>query len=258
MNEHLIKLPEGYGLSAFGEIDSTNEEARRIGEAAVAAGSLVQPRWIVAEKQSAGRGRGGRKWEDATGNLLCTLLIDPACAAAQAAELSFVTGLAVADTVDALLGRADARLKWPNDVLLKGAKTSGILLEAAGTGAPQPAWLAIGIGLNLKWFPEGTPYPATCLADHGADASIEQGLSALSAAMHTRIEEWRAGGFAAVRASWLQRAQGLGGEITARLPNETITGQFEGMDENGALLLRPATGGEIRAITAADIFFGAA
>ncbi len=256
MNKDLITVPAGYLLASFDEIDSTNEEARRLGDAALAAGQDIHPTWIVAERQSAGRGRHGRKWEDATGNLLCTLLIDPKCAPAKASELSFVTGLAVADAVDSLLGAFKAEIKWPNDVLLDGAKVSGILLESAAGSDGAMGWLAIGVGINLKWFPDGTPYPATSLKAHGADISIEQGLSAFAAAMEARLQDWRTEGFAPIRAAWLKRAKNLGGTITARLPGETLEGTFEGMDADGALLLKLGTDGPIRAITAGDVFFG--
>ncbi|MGB1087396.1 MAG: biotin--[acetyl-CoA-carboxylase] ligase [Alphaproteobacteria bacterium] len=257
MEEKLISLPQGYDLAAYDEIDSTNEEGRRRGDVALAAGNSVNSTWIIAERQSAGRGRQGRKWEDATGNLLCTLLIDPACGPAKASELSFVTGLAVADAVDDLLGDPAAELKWPNDVLLEGAKVSGILLESAAGSDGALGWLAIGIGLNLKWFPGDTPYPATSLKAHGANIALEQGLTAVAAAMEARLQMWRREGFAAIRQAWLGRAKNLGGQITARLPGETVEGQFAGMDENGALLLKLGATGEIRAITAGDVFFGA-
>lgn len=256
MNTDLITVPGGYRFASFDEIDSTNEEARRLGDAALNAGGAIHPTWIVAERQTAGRGRHGRKWEDATGNLLCTLLIDPKSGPAKASELSFVTGLAVADAVDSLLGAPLAEIKWPNDVLLGGAKVSGILLESAAGGDGTLGWLAIGVGLNLQWHPEGTPYKATCLKAQGVDISIEQGLSALAAAMEARLTMWRAQGFSAIRVAWLARAKNLGGTITARLPGETLQGTFQGMDESGALLLQTETGGPIRAITAGDIFFG--
>ena len=239
--------PEGYGLTEFEEIDSTNEKARRLGEA-----GAPMPQWLRADKQSAGRGRQGRKWEDATGNLLCTLLLDPKCAAPKAAELSFVTGLAVADAVDALTGTNAARLKWPNDVLIDGAKVSGMLLETASAqvGEKLP-WLAIGIGINLAWAPDNTPYPAAHL---GGTATPSEALEALATSMDARLNEWRLSGFGAVRKAWLARAHNLGQEITARLPGEEVTGTFTGLHDDGALSLTLADGTK-RAITAGDVFF---
>src|SRR5262249_47981168 len=139
-------LPAGYELASFDDIDSTNEEARRR-----AGAGARGPLWIWAQRQTAGRGRRGRAWESPLGNLSCTLLFAPHATAAAAARLSFVASLAVRDLVAELLPDAEVKVKWPNDVLLDGRKTSGILLESAGeTGSGDLPWLAVGIGVNLR------------------------------------------------------------------------------------------------------------
>ncbi|MEN6541129.1 biotin--[acetyl-CoA-carboxylase] ligase, partial [Parvibaculum sp.] len=106
-------LPTGISLRAFAEIDSTNEEAKRLGEA-----GEPGPIWITAERQTAGRGRRGREWVSPSGNFMGTLLLRPQANPRKAAELSFVAALAVHDAVDGLLSpalRPDLKLKWPND-----------------------------------------------------------------------------------------------------------------------------------------------
>ena len=140
----MIAWPQGYGLKRYDEIDSTNEEARRL-----AAAGEVGPLWLTATRQTAGRGRRGRSWEMAEGNLAATLLLRPDRPQGEWAQLSFVIAIAAADT---MAGFANARiaLKWPNDVLADGKKLAGILLETAN--GPSPA-LAIGIGVNLAHFP---------------------------------------------------------------------------------------------------------
>jgi BirA family transcriptional regulator, biotin operon repressor / biotin---[acetyl-CoA-carboxylase] ligase len=235
----------------LGEIDSTNEEAKRRAQAGDAGGL-----WILAERQSAGRGRRGRVWESTAGNLMTTLLLRPEAPAAKCAELSFVAGLAAVDAFEALGGR-DVQLKWPNDVLIGGAKAGGILLESSGAASDRLDWLAIGFGLNLAWAPRETPYPATALAEHVALAATpEQALTALAGAWANWFTLWTGHGFAPIRDAWLSRARGLGEPIVARLGNTEIEGVFEDLDPTGALVLRTTSGH--RTIAAGEVFFGRA
>jgi BirA family transcriptional regulator, biotin operon repressor / biotin---[acetyl-CoA-carboxylase] ligase len=251
-----IVLPAGYTLSRHDEIDSTNEEAKRL----AAAGS-PGPVWIVADRQTAGRGRRGRAWTSPTGNLMCTLLLRPGCGPAEAGELSFVAGLALHDAASALLPDdvvQNVKLKWPNDLLIDGKKASGILLESESVGGINVSWLAIGIGLNLAHYPDDTPYPATSLKaeSKGSSYPVERALTALAAAFDRWYAIWQQpGGFEAVRKAWLQRAQGVGEEITVRLADETLVGVFQDLSTEGALQLKLPTG-EFLAITAGDVFFG--
>ena len=245
-------VPEVAPIRWFDELDSTNAEARRLAEAREAG-----PLWIAARRQTQGRGRRGRAWETAAGNLAATLLTATDRSPAEAAQLSFVAGLAVADLTSGFAD--DVALKWPNDVLLAGAKLAGILIES-GRRAGGGLWLAIGVGVNLADAPEIPGYPATALARHlrpgvqppGPEAALE----ALAAAMARRIAEWSGRGFEPVRRAWLQRAFGLGQACVARLGDgAALEGVAEGLDEDGALVLRLASG-ELRRITAGDVFFG--
>ena len=139
--------PPGHALRHFKEIDSTNEEARRL-----AAAGVQGPLWILADRQSKGRGRRGREWHSLAGNLYATLLLNPVSRIAQCAQLSFVAALAVGDLVARYAPLAVPELKWPNDVLADGRKIAGILLETSGMDAGAPDWLAIGFGVNLVWY----------------------------------------------------------------------------------------------------------
>ncbi len=242
----MIAWPQGYGLKRYDEIDSTNQEARRL-----AAAGEMGPLWLTATRQTAGRGRRGRSWEMAEGNLAATLLLRPDRSQGEWAQLSFVIAIAAADT---MAGFANARiaLKWPNDVLADGKKLAGILLETAN--GPSPA-LAIGIGVNLAHHPEGTEFPAISLAALGTKIpSTDVALAALAASFVKWYEIWRAQGFDAIRQAWLARAAGLGSRIRARLATEERSGMFEGIDENGALLLNEGFG-RASVLPAADIFF---
>jgi BirA family biotin operon repressor/biotin-[acetyl-CoA-carboxylase] ligase len=244
------RVPAGYSVASFDEIDSTNEEARRraaLGERG--------PLWIWARRQTAGRGRRGRAWESPEGNLLATLLIAPGVPAPEAARLSFVGALAVYDLAAAYAPRAAVRVKWPNDVLIDGRKVAGILLESSGQeGVDALPWLAIGIGVNLVSAPASTHHPATFLGAHGAAPSPAEALATLADAWETRFRVWRVSGFAAIREAWLDVAAGLGSPIEVRLPGETLHGRFETLMPDGALSLILPTGTR-RAVTAGEVFF---
>ena len=235
--------PAGYRRKDYAELDSTNEEARRLAEA-----GEHGPLWISAAQQTSGRGRRGRAWDMAEGNLAATLLLRPEAAPVVTGQLSFAAALSAAEMVQHFAPAAAITVKWPNDVLAEGRKIAGILLEG-GTG-----WLAIGIGVNLAHHPEGTAFPATSLPQLGiAPPSCDQALGLLAARFAHWYDAWMEKGFETLRAAWLKRASGLGAPITARLPNETRQGVFEGIDASGALLLNEGTG--VRAIAAGEVFF---
>jgi BirA family biotin operon repressor/biotin-[acetyl-CoA-carboxylase] ligase len=242
--------PAGYGLHHCTEIDSTNAEARRM-----AATGVPAPIWICADRQSQGRGRRGRVWDSPTGNLAATLLLRPEKPVAECAQLSFVGALAVAETVTRYAPVADVRLKWPNDVLADARKIAGILLESASDASTSPAWLAVGIGINLTSHPQGTEFPATSLSGLSVESpSTSDALTALARAWARWYEIWTEQGFEPVRDGWLARAAGLGARIRARLGGGETSGVFEGIDGSGALLLRERPD-RLRAIAAAEVFF---
>ncbi len=243
--------PVGYALKEFESIDSTNEEARRL-----AVAGERGPIWIMAARQTAGRGRRGRVWESPSGNLAASLMLRPGRPAGDCAQLSFVAAIAACDMIAGFAPGAEVRVKWPNDVLANGAKIAGILLEASSSGADIPAWLAVGIGANLAHHPTDTEFPATSLAALGVTVPPPRdALLHLAASFAKWYESWRADGFAFIRDAWLARALGLGTRIRARLQNEELSGVFEGIDGGGALLLG-MTAGRTRTIAAGEVFFG--
>jgi BirA family transcriptional regulator, biotin operon repressor / biotin---[acetyl-CoA-carboxylase] ligase len=238
----------GFGHIHLPIVDSTNAEAfRRRGDRL----------WITGGAQTSGRGRRGRDWTSPPGNLYASLRLEDPAPSRRAAELCFVAALALSDAVAATAPRAGAQLalKWPNDVLIGGAKVAGILVEAVHEADRFAA--AIGCGVNIAHHPEGLAYPVTHLAatDKPVDAALL--FSALSDAIALRLDQWRAGdGFIETRSDWLSRAAGLGRPVKVRLPDREIEGVFEALDEEGALILREAGGGR-RPISAGEIFFAA-
>jgi len=238
------------------EIDSTNAEARRRGEAGETANH-----WIVARSQSAGRGRRGRNWESEGGNLFATLLLLTPKPPAEAAQITFVAALAVADLLDAFAAPGSVSIKWPNDVLIAGHKAAGILIES-GAHASGALWLAVGIGVNLAHAPEGTERPATSLAAHLRPAiayppPVEAAATVLAEAFAAWLDRWERFGFQPVLDAWTARTSGLDGPCVARLGHETVTGVADGVAPDGALRLRTADG-TLRLISAGDVFFGEA
>ena len=238
--------PQGYLKKVYAELDSTNEEARRLAESGAAEHG---PLWIMAERQTRGRGRRGRAWQTAPGNLAATLLLHPDAPKAAIGQISFAAALAAAEMAANFAPHAAIAVKWPNDVLADGKKLAGILLEG-GSG-----WLAIGIGVNLASHPEGTEFPATSLAQLGIAApSADEALTVLAARFAHWYDVWMRDGFETLRAEWLARAVALGAPIRARLAgHETREGVFEGIDASGALLLNE--GGRVSAIAAGEVFF---
>jgi BirA family transcriptional regulator, biotin operon repressor / biotin---[acetyl-CoA-carboxylase] ligase len=223
----------GVRLQAHDEIDSTNAEALRLmrqGEHG--------PLWITAERQSAGRGRRGRTWISVPGNLHASLLLTDPGPVEHWPQLSLVAALAVHDAVVEVAPeiRPMLELKWPNDLLLAGAKFAGILIE--GEGKEEEGAVAIGIGINCTAHPAGTSYPATDLAAGGASVTAAALFAALSVKMPGRLAQWNRGnGFATIRADWLARAAGLGESIRIGLADRELIGRFEGLDDAGCLVL---------------------
>jgi BirA family biotin operon repressor/biotin-[acetyl-CoA-carboxylase] ligase len=238
----------GYRLATYDTLPSTNAEAlarARAGER--------EPVWIVAAEQTAGRGRRGNAWVSPPGNLYATLLLTDPAPAECAPELSFVTALALHDAVVARAPQLAAALalKWPNDMLCRGSKLAGILIE--GERAGNVLAVAIGVGVNCQNHPAETPYPVTDLKAAGAEVAAEDLFETLSATMLLRLRQWRRGaGFAGIRADWIARGAGMGADMRVKLPDREIFGCGEGLDERGRLLLR-LPDGSVQVIAAGEV-----
>lgn len=228
------------GFTHLTEVGSTNDWLL------ARAQTLADGHWVIADRQTAGRGRRGRVWNDGTGNFMGSVLVR---ALGQVQQLSFVAALALHDALAALTGQPTRfALKWPNDVLLDGIKCSGILLERQGDA------LVIGMGVNLAHYPQETERPATSLAAAGLAMPTPVALlEALAAAFDQRRGVWQAHGFAPIRAAWLDRASGVGGRMVARLGSDSPEGVFTGLADDGALQMR-LDDGTTRAIHAGEVF----
>jgi BirA family biotin operon repressor/biotin-[acetyl-CoA-carboxylase] ligase len=228
------------GFTHLAEVGSTNDWLLAGTEA------LLDGHWVIATRQTAGRGRRGRVWNDGAGNFMGSVLVK---ADGPVQQFSFVAALALHEALAATTGAAGRfALKWPNDVLLDGRKCSGILLERQG-----PA-LVIGMGVNLAQHPQGTERPATSLAAAGlAVPNPADLLDSLAPAFARWRALWEQAGFAPIRSAWLERAAGVGGRIVARLGSESPEGVFAGLADDGALQMR-LDDGSLRTVHAGEVF----
>ncbi len=244
-------LPAPYRLLHLAEADSTNAEAMRR-----ALAGERGPLWVLADRQTSGRGRSGRAWVSSQGNLFASLLIEMASPVTRAGQLSLVAGVAAIDAIRSMgpLGTgAGLRLKWPNDVLIGRAKAGGILVESSTRGAGEGRVAVIGVGLNLAAAPPGLEPGATFLAAHGLTLSPREALCFLAGTMDNWLKTWNEGeGFAAIRSGWLERAGPIGEPLTVQSVEGPVRGRFAGLDDEGALLVAGADGAE-RHFTYGDV-----
>lgn len=247
----------GYRLLSLEATGSTNDDALQ-----AARSGDPGPLWIAAAEQRAGRGRHGRQWTSPPGNLYASLLLVDPCELSAAPQLGFVAGLALHEAVQAATGLGAPRLslKWPNDLLLDGAKVSGLLLEGHRLGPDGPLAVVIGFGVNVALAPAGTPYPAAALQALRPGLTREEVFASLSAAFARTFSAWSASArvnasdpFGSVRRLWLERAAGFGREVTLRLPSGEKKGLFAGLDRLGRLQLESSAGVEL--IDAGDLYF---
>lgn len=233
-------LSQAWPIVRFGEIDSTNEEARRR-----ASDGDAGPRWLTTEVQTAGRGRLGRAWSSPAGNLFATAMLPYPRPPAEAALACFSAGLAVLDAARSVgVDVGQAKLKWPNDVLVGQAKLCGILIETGQINGRL--WMAAGFGVNVEVAPERPDRPTVCLADlpGGAGLTAARVLSALDVAFRVRLRSLLVEGFEPTRTAWLEQAAHLGQRVELTPISGRIEGVMTGLGADGALILRLADGSE--------------
>ena len=237
---------QGWRVERYEVLDSTSEEARR--RAFAGDGGKL---WIVADRQTAGRGRHGRDWRSPQGNFHGSALLVGPCEVALAPQIGFVAGVALRAVVGDL-GARDVRLKWPNDLVANGAKLAGLLLEGWSVPGGRFA-MSVGVGVNLATHPDDLAYPATHLAHLvGRAVAVRELIERLASRFDEQLAVFQGGrGFAAIRAQWLESAAGLGQPMRVTTAAGVREGLFEGVDAHGRLLLR--TQNAIETVESADI-----
>ena len=215
-------------IKEFNSLESTNTTARSYEPGVV----------IMAEEQTAGRGRYGRVWQSPKGNLYASFVFPKNKEYDK--YLSFLTGLALAES----LPEFNVRLKWPNDVLLDGKKVAGILLESGDDK------IIVGIGVNLISNPvKNVLYPTTNLGGRLSPMALVKRLIIQYTALQNVLEQK---GFDKIRKRWLDLAEGLGEVISVHLPDQELLGVFKDISPEGALILKTEKGR--RSIMAGDVF----
>ncbi len=229
-------------VRVVGETGSTNADLL----AAADAGS-PEGLWLRAERQSAGRGRLGRDWSDGAGNLFASTIVRLRPGDPSPPTLTLVAAVALAEAV-AGVAPGLATIKWPNDLLIGGAKLSGILLERGMGNA-----VVIGFGVNLASHPVLPDRATTSLAAHDVIVAPEGLLDRLVPYFARWLGIWRTRGIAAVRDAWEALAHPVGTALRVRLPDgQEQAGVFGGLDADGALRLRLPDGGQV-VIHAGDV-----
>ena len=248
-----LNLPSVYKLIKLDQVSSTNSEAiilAKKGENISPDGTLI---WAL--QQSQGRGRMGKEWISPPGNVYASLILRPEISLINAAQISFVTALAIYDALGNI-GPPGHQIhcKWPNDILLNGRKVAGILLESENKiNEKSLDWLIVGIGINVERYPMETKFPSTSLRSEGWSNSVEETLQAFARSFLSWTNRWIEDGFDEVRKNWIWRAHGIGEKLKVHSGGKVRTGVFEDLAEDGALLLNQE--GKIERITAGEIFF---
>ncbi len=220
----------------------THDELPSTQDAAIAAAKSGDPGRlaILATVQTAGRGSRGRAWVSPQGNLNLSVLLRPEPGPVEPGRWSLLAAVALHDALASFA--PTATLKWPNDVLLDGAKLGGILIDSQmGTSLE---WIVIGIGVNLREAPQIEGRPATCLPPPAPAAKT------LAHSILARLDDWTTKDTTQVTAAWLDRAHPIGTLLDVRLPQRRLTGTFAGLSPRGELLIA----GEASPISSAEIF----
>jgi BirA family biotin operon repressor/biotin-[acetyl-CoA-carboxylase] ligase len=239
----------GRELHCYDELGSTNDRAKELAEEGAEHGEVV-----VAEAQTAGRGRRGREWvSPARRNLYFSVILRPELPPSRAAELTLVASIAICDA--ARQAGVDAGIKWPNDLLASGKKLAGILTELAAE-PDRVHWAVVGVGVNVNARPEDFPEE---LRGEATSLLIERRSPApralFAAACFTALEDWldrhAEQGFGVIRDAWRERSVTLGREVSVKTEGREIVGVAEDIDVQGALLVRSRAG--LERILAGDV-----
>lgn len=241
----------GQVLHCEEELPSTNDLAKELAETGAVHGEVV-----IAECQTAGRGRRGRSWVSPAGrNLYLSVVLRPALPPQRAPELTLVASLAACDACRQ--AGVDAGIKWPNDVLVGGRKVAGILTELSAE-PDLVHWVVLGIGVNLNATAEDFPDD---LRDVATSLALERGQpvprALFTAALLSTLEQWldvhAAEGFEPIRQAWRERSCTLGHEVRVEADGRELSGEAEDIDEGGALVVRTPSG-RVR-VVAGDVRF---
>jgi BirA family biotin operon repressor/biotin-[acetyl-CoA-carboxylase] ligase len=226
------------GAVLIEHVSATGSTNADLAQRLTAGERLPEGHWLVADRQTAGHGRQGRAWFDSTGNFMGSTIVRPGHGDPSPGTLALMAGLALVETVGPLIPPPHrAELKWPNDLLIGGAKLSGILLERVGDA------VVVGIGVNLAAAPELPDRQTIALSQFGPAPDRDAFAASLARSFDRELERWRTVGLAPLVSRWLANGHPIGTPLLIGEPGETpLSGTFAGLTGDGALQLRLADG----------------
>lgn len=245
-----MTIAPAWRLEVHDALGSTSDRCASLAAAGEPGGLAV-----LALRQTSARGSRGRGWQSPAGNLSLSVLLRPAGTLADAGGWPLLTGVAVVEAARPLLpDPAALSLKWPNDVLLRGRKLAGILIDTALDPAGGLRWLVIGVGANLAVAPDVPGRETACLANEGIAPPPPENFAR---DLLDRLAHWHSvllgDGFPAIRAAWLARAHPVGTALAIAVGEIRVEGAFAGLSPEGHLLLR--TPGGIRTFATGEVLF---
>jgi len=241
----------GRTMHCFPLTDSTNLRASEAAEQGAPDGTV-----LIAEEQSSGKGRLGRRWSSPAGvNLYASLLLRPPIVPWCAPQLTFVAALAVVEAIERV-GGVKAAVKWPNDVLIAGRKIAGVLSEMRAE-SDRVHYVILGVGVNLNMrreqFPDDLRYPATSLLlERGEGVSRSAFVRCFLERFEYYYQMFLAEGFDAIRPTWDAHCAMLGERVRVEQEPQALTGLAIGLDADGSLLVRDDDG-RLHNIYAGDV-----
>lgn len=251
MTPDLPALPAAYELVVLDRVDDVIDEA--VGRASRGAGEGTL---IWARQQTAARTASGKKWYAPTGNLHCALIIEPEYDNLSALQLQYVATVSIGTAIaDAVLAMTGLRWRWPDEIFINDLKSGMVRLWAPADSAERYPWLVLGVSVNVAEHPPN-PEPEQFNSIHASgtpDATVEALLEAFSRHFLSWINRWAEEGFAPVRKAWMLRADGIGERLTLDLGAETLSGEFQGINELGEAELEGDDGSR-RLLSVGDYF----
>jgi BirA family biotin operon repressor/biotin-[acetyl-CoA-carboxylase] ligase len=241
----------GADIICLGETGSTNEDAYKLAEDGAVEGTVV-----FADSQSRGKGRLGRRWESPQGvNLYCSVILRPPIPPVRAAQMTFLSSVAVARTIISTTS-LNPSIKWPNDLIINNGKVAGLLNEMSGE-TEKINFIILGIGVNINMssaqLPEGLRHPASSLfLESGRPVKRTDFAKGLLEELDRLYDSYLNHGFAPVREEWLSLCNSIDREVMVDFQNQRIQGIAKGIDEEGALLLQPPEG-KVERVLAGDV-----
>ena len=250
-----FEISNGLSTKTFGKdaihyydsITSTNDKAYALAEAGEAEGAV-----IIAESQTKGKGRIGRKWlSPEGGGIYLSIVLRPDFETDEIPTITLMAGAAIVQAIKKVSG-VDAVMKWPNDVLINGKKVSGILTEIKAQ-PDRVDFLVLGIGINVNTLSKKLPSEGTSLVVESGKPVDRIGLvRVVLAEIEKRYEKLKKKGFASIRDEYKSLSSVLGSKVKVQEHHRTLVGTAVDVDEKGALIVKDKTG-ELKRVFSGDV-----